>query len=182
MIKSILVMAILFSQVSCYSQIFYTKSGKISFYSKAPLEDIESVNKTVDCILNTNTGSIQFSALIKSFEFQKALMQEHFNENYLESNKYPRSNFKGTVINNSQIDYNKTGTHNVTVRGELTIHGITKTIEVNGTIKTGDDPELEASFPVKLSDYSISIPSIVKDKVSNNVKVQVSAKLEPYKK
>jgi Uncharacterized conserved protein len=175
-------MAILFSQVTSYSQIFYTKSGKISFYSKAPLEDIESVNKTVDCIFNTTTGSIQFSALIKSFEFQKALMQEHFNENYLESNKFPRSNFKGTVVNNAQVDYNKPGTYSLTVKGDLTIHGITKTIEVNGTIKTGTSPELEASFPVKLSDFAISIPSIVKDKVSNNVKVQVSAKLEPYKK
>ena len=175
-------MAILFSQVTAYSQLYYTKSGRISFYSKAPLEDIESINKTVDCILNTNTGSIQFSALIKSFEFQKALMQEHFNENYLESNKYPRSNFKGTIVNNSQVDYNKTGTYNVTVRGELTIHGISKTIEVNGTIKMGNSPELDASFPVKLSDHAISIPSIVKDKVSNTVKVMVNAKLEPYKK
>ena len=175
-------MALLFSQITSYSQIFYTKSGKISFYSKAPLEDIESVNKTVDCILNTSTGSLQFSALIKSFEFQKALMQEHFNENYLESNKYPRSNFKGTIVNNSQVDYNKTGTYPITVKGELTIHGITKSIDVNGTIKTSSFIELDASFPVKLSDFAISIPSIVKDKVSNNVKVNVNAKLEPYKK
>ena len=182
MIKSILVMAILFLQATSYSQIYYTKSGKISFFSKAPLEDIESVNKTVDCLVNTSTGSVQFSVLIKGFEFQKALMQEHFNENYLESNKYPRSNFKGTIVNNSQVDYNKPGIYNVTVRGELTIHGITKTIEANGTIKAGPSLELESTFIVKLSDYAISIPSIVKDKVSNNVKVSVTAKLEPYKK
>ena len=182
MLRIIVIVALLFSQITSYSQIFYTKSGKISFFSKAPLEDIESVNKTVDCLLNTSTGSMQFSVLIKSFEFQKALMQEHFNENYMESNKYPRSNFKGTIINNSQVDYNKPGNYTVTVRGELTIHGISKGIETTGTIKTGGSVELEATFPVKLSDYSISIPSIVKDKVSNNVKVSVTAKLEPYKK
>lgn len=182
MTKIFIGLALLFLQNISYSQIYFTKSGKISFYSKAPLEDIEAANKTVDCLLNTSNGTIQFSVLIKGFEFPKALMQEHFNENYLESGKYPRSTFKGVILNNSGVDFNKPGNYPVTVKGELTIHGITKTIEVKGTIQTGATMDIEANFPIKLSDYGISIPAIVKDKISEIVKVTVNAKLEPYKK
>ena len=169
-------------QGSAQSQLYFTKSGRISFISKAPLEDIEAVNKTVDCLLNSSTGSIQFSVLIKGFEFQKALMQEHFNENYMESNKFPRASFKGTIINNAEINYSIKGTYKAVVKGELTIRGISKTIETTGIVRVNDNIQVEANFSVQISDYNISIPSLVKDKVANSVKVSVQARLEPYKK
>ena len=177
---AILIFIIVFN-TSAHSQLYFTKSGRISFTSRAPLEDIESVNKTVNCLLNSSTGSIQFSVLIKGFEFQKALMQEHFNENYMESNKYPRASFKGTIINNAEINYSNKGTYKAVVKGELTIRGISKTIETNGTVRVNDNIEVEANFNVPISDYNISIPSLVKDKVANSVKVSVQARLEPYK-
>src|SRR5437868_2935959 len=86
--------------VSFAQSKYYTKNGKIEFYSKATLEDIDAKNKTVAAILDSQTGAMQFSVLMKGFEFQKALMQEHFNENYVESDKYPKGEFKGTITNN----------------------------------------------------------------------------------
>ena len=101
---------------------YFTKTGKISFFSKAIIENIEAHNRSVTCVLDTKTGNVQFSVPIKGFEFEKALMQEHFNENYLESDKYPRGEFKGQIVNNSEIDYTKDGVFQGKVKGKLTIH------------------------------------------------------------
>lgn len=161
---------------------YFTKTGKITFSSKAPLEDIEAKNKTAAAIIDIKTGAIQFSVLMKGFEFEKALMQEHFNENYVESNKYPKAEFKGAVVNNKDINYTKDGTYPAIVKGQLTIHGVTQTIEAPGTIKVADGKiEATSTFNIRLSDYKISIPSVVKDKINNNVKVTVDTKLDPYK-
>src|SRR6185503_16800139 len=104
------------------AQKYYTKSGKISFFSSTPLEDISAINKSVVCLLNTKTGDLQFAALMKGFEFKKALMQEHFNSEYAQSNKYPKSEFKGQITNNSEIKYTTNGTYPAKVKGKLTIH------------------------------------------------------------
>jgi YceI-like domain. len=93
---------------------YFTKSGKISFYSKSSLENIEAHNKSVTCVLDTKTGNLQFAILMKGFEFEKALMQEHFNENYVESHKFPKADFKGQVTNNAMINYAKDGSYPVT--------------------------------------------------------------------
>lgn len=161
---------------------FFTKSGRIEFFSNAPMEDIEARNKNVTAVLDTKTGALQFSVLMKAFEFQKALMQEHFNENYVESHKYPKGEFRGTIVNNGDINYNKPGTYPATVKGELTIHGVTREVVTTGTI-TVDGSALNAtsSFNIKLSDYNIKVPSVVKDKLSNNIKITVDTKLEPLK-
>ena len=161
---------------------YFTKTGKIDFSSKAPLEDIEAKNKTVTAVLDTKTGAIQFKVQMKGFEFEKALMQEHFNENYVESGKYPEANFKGTAANNSTVNYGKDGTYNVKVKGKLTLHGVTKDVEAPGTIKVASGKiDAASSFSIQLSDYNISIPSVVKDKISNNIKITVDTKLEPLK-
>jgi polyisoprenoid-binding protein YceI len=161
---------------------YFTKSGRIEFYSKAPLEDIEAKNKTVMAVLDSKTGAIQFAVQMKGFEFEKALMQEHFNENYVESEKFPKAEFKGTISNNGDINYAKAGTYNAKVKGKLTLHGVTKDVETTGTVKV-DGGKLDAvsSFNIQLSDYNIKIPSVVKDKISNNVKITVDTKLEPLK-
>ncbi len=161
---------------------FFTKTGKIEFYSNAPLEDIEAKNKTVTAVLDSKTGAMQFSVQMRGFEFKKALMQEHFNENYVESSKYPKAEFKGTVANNSVVNYSKDGTYNVTVKGKMTLHGITKDVEAPGTIKIeGGKVEGRSTFNIRLSDYKISVPSVVKDKVSNNIRISVDTRLEPLK-
>ncbi|HEX2606057.1 MAG TPA: YceI family protein [Flavisolibacter sp.] len=183
MMKPLLIIAFVLSSLSGFCQDkYFTKTGKIEFYSKAPLEDIEAKNKTVAALLDTKSGSVQFSVLMKGFEFPKALMQEHFNENYVESNTYPKAEFKGTITNNSSVAYSKDGSYPVKVKGQLTIHGVTKDVETQGTIKTEDGKvQLVSAFNILLSDYKIKIPALVKDKLNNNIKISVDCKLEPLK-
>src|SRR5688572_31817860 len=92
-------------------QKFYTKSGRITFYSATAMEHIEAVNKTVTCVTDIQTGDLQFAVLMKGFEFRKALMQEDFNDTYVESSKYPRTTFKGKILNKSEINYNINGSY-----------------------------------------------------------------------
>lgn len=161
---------------------YFTKNGVIRFESKAPLEDIESVNSAVTCVLDASTGALQFSVLIRGFEFRKALMQEHFNENYLESDKYPRAEFKGSITNNDKVNYSADGTYPVSSSGKLTIHNVTKDVQVNGTIKvSGGMITLNSSFIVSVADYNIKIPSLVRDKIAKNVTVMVDCHLKPLK-
>ena len=162
---------------------YFTKTGKISFFSKASLEDIEAKNGAVTAVLDTRTGALQFAVLMKGFEFKKALMQEHFNENYVESSKYPKADFKGVVVNNSEVSYSKPGTYPTKIKGKLTMHGITKDVETTGLISV-EPTQLKATstFNVQLSDYGIKLPALVKDKVSNTIKIIVDTKLEPLKK
>src|SRR5262245_55593100 len=117
-----------------------TRNGSISFYSKAPLENIEAITQTALSVLDKKTGQVEFGVLIKSFTFEKALMQEHFNENYLESDKFPKSIFKGQIDDISKVNFDKDGTYSVFVTGELTIHGQSRTLKtpVTITILKGD--------------------------------------------
>lgn len=161
---------------------YFTKTGKITFFSKAPMEDIEAKNKTVAAILDIKTGALQFAVLMKSFEFEKALMQEHFNENYVESSKYPKAEFKGILLNNAAIDYSKDGAYPAKAKGKLTLHGITKDIETTGIIKVEDGKiDTNSVFNLLLSDHQISIPAVVKEKISNSIQVNVNCTLEPLK-
>jgi hypothetical protein len=160
---------------------FFTKNGKILFFSKAPLEDIEAKNKSAVCLLDSQTGTVQFSLLMKGFEFENELMQEHFNDDYVESQKFPKAEFKGQIVNNASINYKKAGIYPARVKGKLTMHGETKDIETTGTIAVnGDNLQISSNFPIQLSDYKIKIPSLVKDKVSNSIKIMVEGKLEPF--
>jgi len=182
--KNLIVVAamVLATSVSFAQDKFYTKTGKVSFYSKAPLEEIEGKNKTVTAVVDSKTGGIQFAIQMKGFEFEKQLMQQHFNENYVESDKYPKAEFKGTIANNSQINYKKDGTYNAKVKGKLTIHGVTKDVETTGTLKVnGGKIDANSTFNVLISDYNIKIPSIVKEKVSDSIKITVDCNLEPLK-
>ena len=113
----------LFVTASAIGQNYVTKTGHIKFYSETPIETIEAHNHAVNSALNPESGEFVFKVLIKSFEFEKALMQEHFNENYVESDKFPNATFKGKVLNMENIDLNVDGEQAVDVAGELTIHG-----------------------------------------------------------
>lgn len=161
---------------------FFTKSGKVDFYSKAPLEDITAKNKTATAVLDTKTGQLQFVVMIKGFEFENAEMQEHFNANYMNSDQYPKAEFKGQVLNNADINYSKPGTYTAKVKGMLTMHGVTKEVITTGTIKVeGIGLKATSEFNVKPADYNIKIAPIVKDKIAKNIKISVDTKLEPLK-
>ena len=156
-----------------------TRNGSISFYSKAPLENIEAHTQTAASVLDKKTGQMEFSVLIKSFEFQKALMHEHFNEDYLESDKFPKSVFKGRIDDPSKVDFSHDGKYTETVTGQLTIHGETKTITTPATFTVHNSVvTATAEFSIVLADYKISIPGIVKDKISKTVKISVKLKYE----
>ena len=179
----IIALALLFTVTVSFGQDrFYTKTGKITFYSKAPLEDIEGKNKTVTAVLDSKSGAMQFAVQMKGFEFEKQLMEQHFNENYVESDKYPKAEFKGAISNNADINYSKDGTYTAKIKGKLTIHGITKDVETTGTLKiNGGKIDANSTFNVLISDYNIKIPAVVKDKVSNTIKITVDCDLEPLK-
>jgi polyisoprenoid-binding protein YceI len=183
MLKLLLVaIGFIMTSVTAAQGRFFTKTGDISFYSKTKLEDIEAHNRSVTCVLDTKTGNIQFAALMKGFEFKKALMQEHFNENYVESDKYPKAEFKGQVANNSSIDYANPGVYPAKVKGQLTIHGQTKDVETDGTITVKDGKLFTTSeFQVAIADYKISVPALVKDNISKVITVKVSCTLESLK-
>ena len=160
-------------------EIYYTKTGTISFFSDAPLEKIKAINKNVTAIIGTKTGAVQLSMLMKGFEFEKALMQEHFNENYVESDKYPKSEFAGLISNQNEISYSKDGSYAATVKGKLKIHGVQKEVEIKGKIIIHNGtPSIDAVLSILLSDYNIKIPGIVEGKVSNRVAINVNCTLE----
>lgn len=183
MLKAItIVLSILITSVVNGQDRYFTKTGRVSFYSKTNVEDIEAHNRSVTCVLDTKTGSVQFSVLMRAFEFKKALMQEHFNENYVESDKYPKGEFRGQVVNNNTIDYTKPGTYPAKVRGKLTVHGETREIEAEGTITVKEGKISAASeFQVAIADYNISVPALVRDNISKIITIKVACILEPLK-
>ncbi len=159
---------------------FFTKTGRITFYSSAPMEDIDASNKTAAVVLDAVSGALQLQVLMKGFEFKKALMQDHFNEDYVESDRFPNGVFTGSVVNNSSINYNRPGTYPATVRGDLTIHGVTRPVETAGTVTVGAAGlSAKTEFNILLSDFNIKRPSLVKSKVSNNIKISVECLLAP---
>jgi len=167
-------------QVNAQSK-YFTREGNVQFLSKAPMEEINAVNRKVTSVLDISTGQIEFSVLMKAFEFQKALMQEHFNENYVESDKYPKTVFKGTIDNASDIKWTTDGTYPVKVNGKMTLHGVTKDVSVPGTIEIkGGRILAKSTFNILIADYDIEIPKLVKDKVSESVKVDVDMKYDVF--
>jgi polyisoprenoid-binding protein YceI len=165
---------------SVNAQKFMTKNGYIGFYSHTPLEDIKADNNQVACILDASSGEIVFQVLMKSFKFEKALMEEHFNENYVESEKFPKASFKGKIINLSDVDFSKEGSYKVTVEGELSIHGVTNTTTTPGEIEImGDGVRAHSQFVVKPEDYKIEIPGVVREKIAQEMTVTVDVKMSP---
>jgi hypothetical protein len=153
---------------------YFTKSGQINF-SAGTGEDIDGVNKATTSVFDAGTGQIEFAVLVKGFEFKRALMQEHFNENYMESDKFPKSIFKGKIISIDKVNFQKDGSYPVTVKGVLDLHGVKKEVETTGTLKvTGEMVHSDATFTVLLADYKITIPSLVKDKISQTVTIKVN--------
>ena len=159
-----------------------TRTAKIQFFSKTPVENIDAINKEATSFLNTKSGDIVFAVLIKSFRFEKALMEEHFNENYMESTKFPKADFKGKIANLADVDFSKDGTYKAKVSGNLTMHGVTQPATADGIITVkGGKISANSKFKVKLSDYRIERPAVVADKIAETVEITVDAAYEPKK-
>lgn len=155
-----------------YSQLYMTRSGFIGFYSKTPFEDIKAENNQVYAVIDAGKKNIAFSLLIKSFIFPKELMQEHFNENYAESDKFPKANFTGSYT--GEVALNKDCKYTVAVKGNLTFHGITKEVISTATLEVKSEKLIgHCQFKTKPEDYNISIPSVVRDKIAKEVTVEV---------
>ncbi|MBE0649108.1 MAG: YceI family protein [Bacteroidales bacterium] len=173
-LNSILLIVMLLIASASMGQKYVTKTGTIKFYSDAPLEKIEAINNQVNAALDTETGDLVFRVLMKSFIFEKALMQEHFNENYVESDIYPNATFLGKIINAGEIDFKKAGTYKTQVEGKLTLHGVTKSVKENGTLSVSDGKIMAISvFPILLSDYEVKIPGAIAGKISESIDITV---------
>ena len=179
--KKIFILLTLLTVISIrtYSQLYFTKNGSISFFSKTVLQNIQADNNQVISVLNTQTGAIQFSLLNNAFHFPKAKMEDDFNETYIESDKYPKSTFKGVIADITHINFGKDGAYPVNVKGDLMIHGITKNISVPGTItiKSGNI-SATSSFKIFVKDYNISIPTIVANKIAENIEINIDCNYE----
>jgi polyisoprenoid-binding protein YceI len=164
------------------AQKYFTRTANISFSSDAPMEKIEAHNKKGTSVIDTKSGKMEFAVLIKAFQFEKALMQEHFNENYMESTKYPKAIFKGAFTDLSAISFDKDGTYETAVKGDMTIHGVTKPMETKGKVivKEGKIQAI-SSFEIVVADYDIEIPAVVRDNIAKTVKVDIDASFEPFK-
>jgi polyisoprenoid-binding protein YceI len=152
-----------------------SRTGHVAFFSSTPVENIEANNYKAASVYDATSGAMEFSVLIKGFEFEKALMQEHFNENYMESNTYPKAVFKGKVVGITAADLKKPGKYDVTVEGDLTMHGVTRKITEKGAISVEPTGAVkaESQFNVKAEDYTIEIPSVVRKQIAEQIQVKV---------
>jgi len=144
------------------------------------MEDIKADNNQVAGIVDISTGELVFQVLIKSFHFERALMEEHFNENYMESEKFPKSSFKGKITNLASLDLKKVGTYDVVAEGQLTIRDVTKPVTVKGTLEvTATGLNTNAKFKIVPEDYNIAIPGVVREKIAKDLEVTVIMKYSP---
>ena len=176
--KAFICFSILLYSAQClFSQKFTLEKSTVSFYSDAPMEAIKAENLKSASLFNMTTGDIVFSIPIADFEFEKDLMKKHFNEKYLESEKYPKATFQGKIIG-FKTDVN--GEQETSAKGKLTMHGVTKEIEVQGIIDlTNNKPHIKANFKIHIADYNIKIPQLLWKNIAEEVEVKVEFNYKP---
>jgi polyisoprenoid-binding protein YceI len=169
----LLVCSAVIRPVAGYSQLYSTRSGFIGFYSKTALEDIKAENNQVYAVIDAGKKNLALAVLLKGFIFTKELMQEHFNENYVESDKYPKATFSGAYT--GDVPAARDGIYKVAVKGSLTLHNVTKPVETEATIEVKNGHLLgNTEFKVRPEDFNISIPSIVRDKIDKEITIKVN--------
>ena len=172
----LILICLLFS-TQLIAQQYYTNRGKVSFFSEAPIENISAINEDVSAIVDSQTGGFAFRLKIEDFTFPNSLMQEHFNESYLESEKYPLSTFTGVIDNFSDLDLSVM--QNLVVNGSLSMHGISKDAQMKATAQMiNDELHISSTFDVVLEDYDIDIPKIMMYKIAEVIQVVVDMKLQ----
>jgi hypothetical protein len=171
-LKCFILLFTIFFSLQGMSQNYMTKTGFIGFYSKTPFEDIRGENNQVYAVLDPASHHLAFAVLLKGFIFPKELMQVHFNENYVESDKFPKATFSGTC--SGDMDLTKDGIYQVVVKGDLTLHGVTKPLETTGQLEVKNGKVTGSSaFKVKPEDFQITIPSVVREKIARDIDVKV---------
>ncbi len=174
--KPYMILSLLLISQLAFGQKYFSKSGKISFYSDAPMEKIEAHNTSASTVIDASTGQMEWAVMIKAFQFEKALMQDHFNENYMESSTYPKAKFKGKIDNLSEVRFTQDGRYPVTVSGQLEIHGVTQPVTSEGTITVkGGNISATSKISIAVADYKIQIPKVVADKIAKKVDITISA-------
>ncbi|WP_158308612.1 YceI family protein [Christiangramia forsetii] len=161
--------------ISAQSSYYQTTNAGISFFSSAPVEDIEAISKSGISVLNSKNGSVSFKVKVRSFEFEKGLMQEHFNENYMESEEYPDASLKGNFV--EMIDFNDTEVQKLMLRGTLNIHGVSKEREIPVMLRVSKDKEtimLKSEFDVLCKDHKIKIPKLLWENIAEVIMVNVN--------
>jgi len=174
MIKIVSLLICLILSSAMFSQKMITRSGEIKFEASMPsFEEIAAKNNTASCLFDTATGEIAVLVLLKGFRFKIPLMEEHFNENYIESDQFPKSTFKGKVANfvASKVTATKA---TFDVEGDLTLHGVTKKVKSKITfLQSGEKLIANCTFKIKTADYNIKIPSVVKSKIAETVEIDL---------
>ncbi|MEO9802815.1 MAG: YceI family protein [Reichenbachiella sp.] len=164
-----------FAMVSTLAQPLLDRTGTASFYSEAPLEDIEAINEEVLGAIDLEKGTLAVSMFIKKFNFERSLMQEHFNENYLESDKYPKATFKGVIKDFAAINFTEAGSFEAQAEGEMEIHGVVRPL--TAVVKFNVSPEtlrVSTEFEVSVADHEIEIPKLVIKNIAEVVEVRAS--------
>ncbi|HEV7351056.1 YceI family protein [Telluribacter sp.] len=165
--------------VLAQSKLYATAAGQTSFFSETPAENISAVNKKTQALLNTTTGELAIRITMRDFDFPNKLMQEHFNENYVESDKYPTATFRGKV--NQTIDYSQNGTYPVSATGQFTVHDVSQNRTLQGQLTIKDNTlTLSSDFDVALTDHKIDVPKIVFMKIAQVIQVKARYQLTPY--
>ncbi len=172
--KNLLLVIAVFAAFTGSAQKYMTRTGYIKFYSNAQVEDIEAENKQVSSVIDTKTGNFAFLLPIKGFEFEKALMQEHFNENYMESGKYPNASFKGSIENFDFSQLEKEGSYEVAFAGTMDIHGVDRKISEKATFTVSEGTvKLLSTFKLKPEDYGVKIPASKRNNISDVLEITV---------
>jgi len=181
MLRKLFILVLMVASTTAFGQgKFISKNAYISFYSLTPMEDILGESNEAVSILNGETGEIGFQAIMTTFHFRRALMEEHFNENYMESNKFPKSKFNGKIEGFNK-DMLKGAITNIKIIGQLTVHGVEKPITIPGTLGLEDGKLVGTSkFQVVPEDYGITIPSVVRDKIGKQLDITVKVNYLPY--
>lgn len=170
-----------FESASAQTKLYSSKKTEFNIFSKAPLENIEAINTKAVSMINVSSREIVIRIPISEFQFSNKLMQQHFNENYMESEKYPYATFKGKI--NEAVDFDKIGVYNLSGKGELNIHGISQDRELTGKLTVGKNSFLlESKFEVMIEDHNIKIPKLVFKKIAEKIEVNALLTYEPYKK
>ncbi len=176
----LLIFSVLIS-TQTFGQLYSTQAGETNFFSETPVENISASNKTVGAILNISTSEVAVSMKMSAFDFPNKLMQEHFNENYMESEKFPTGSFKGKIL--ETIDYSKNGTYNITAKGQLTLHGVTQPRDLKGKLTIENQKiSLVCNFDVKLVDHKIDVPKLVFAKIAEVISIKSKYAFMPYVK
>lgn len=172
-----LIVLVCITSIAGAQQRYFAEKPAITFFSDGVIEDITAKNQKVTSIFDVVGGEVAYLMNVKDFEFVNKLMQTHFNEKYMESDKFPKSSFKGTITG---FKYNAGGTQPVNATGKLTIHGVTRDISIPGTIEvSGTKLIMKAKFLVKLTDYNITVPQVVWDKIAQQVEVTLDFVYRP---